>query len=323
VGIGGHATQGGVGVSTGEWGLAVDNMVSATVVLANGGIVKASETENADLFWGIRGGGPNFGIVAEFAMRLHEQRPDVFTTLLEFTAEQLPSFVDAVNEFRNVQSPKEGLVMAMQYDPEGKLLPAVVGWRNSSEDDGERAFKRFQELKPVNTIKKQVPYTDTTWLFEQGTRLPGDKAFVGAYIDRFDMESVQKACDKLQATTGSLLLYEFHHYQKLSEVPVDATAYFHRTTNIICLLMSHWTDPKDTQQMYTNLFELRDIVMSTSSPPLRGLCYPNYADILFGRGGEEEAKLLFGSNYVRLQEVKRKYDPGCVWKGWFPIRPAA
>lgn len=110
-GLGGLITGGGFGYLTGQYGLAIDNLLEATVVVANGRIVKASETENPDLFWGIRGitlhtsktisdtagGGSNFGVVSEFVIRLFPHQGHVFGGMAMFTPDKVPGIVSAFN----------------------------------------------------------------------------------------------------------------------------------------------------------------------------------------------------------------------------------
>ncbi|KAG8924180.1 hypothetical protein FRC02_010605, partial [Tulasnella sp. 418] len=100
VGVVGHLLGGGYGLLVGMHGLGVDNIVSATVVIADGSIIFADENENSDLFWAIRGGGSNFGVVVEVKLKLHDQRPDAFVADMAWPREKLPEIVEEINRWR-------------------------------------------------------------------------------------------------------------------------------------------------------------------------------------------------------------------------------
>ncbi|KAG8916861.1 hypothetical protein FRC00_014310, partial [Tulasnella sp. 408] len=146
VSIAGYILGGGLGYSTGSHGLALDNLVSATVVLASGEIVKASDFGNPDLFWALRGGGSNFGVVAEVGVKLHDQRADAYSISYVYLPAQLPQVVEAINAWRKEQKDHEAIELLITLGPDGNPYVIIIGLSNSSKEDGEAAYNRFVDL---------------------------------------------------------------------------------------------------------------------------------------------------------------------------------
>ncbi|KAG8868536.1 hypothetical protein FRB97_002227 [Tulasnella sp. 331] len=155
VGVAGLTVGGGIGWLSGQHGLVIDNLISATVVIANGDILNASAAENSDLFWGIRGGGSNFGIVVEFVFQLHEQREEVYSTsdpitrilALIFAGDRLPLVVQQINRWTGKQTPTEAGSLIFFNDPAtGQTMIEWFGVKNGSEEEGKAAFEGFSEL---------------------------------------------------------------------------------------------------------------------------------------------------------------------------------
>ncbi|KAG9041419.1 hypothetical protein FS837_012284 [Tulasnella sp. UAMH 9824] len=144
--VGGYTLMGGYGYSTGTYGLAADNLISGTVVLATGEIVQASGSENPDLLWGLRGGGSNFGVVAELGVKLHPQRPDVYSISYVYLPSQLPAVVDAMNEWLPVRKDNAGIILFITLSPDGNPCIVVNGISNSTQEEGEATYKRLADL---------------------------------------------------------------------------------------------------------------------------------------------------------------------------------
>ncbi|KAL5527562.1 hypothetical protein ACEPAG_6363 [Sanghuangporus baumii] len=150
-GVGGLTLGGGYGWLASAHGLAVDNLVQATMVLADGSIVTASENENNDLFWGIRGGGCNFGICMEFVLQLHEQRATVYSGLLTYPASLVDRVFQITAEWREKNSdPSCCLVQGLTRGPLPEREPGVttVPFYNGPVEEGRKIFKEFLDLCP-------------------------------------------------------------------------------------------------------------------------------------------------------------------------------
>ncbi|KAG8906947.1 hypothetical protein FRC00_012248, partial [Tulasnella sp. 408] len=287
VSIGGYTVGGGIGYSTGAHGLAADNLISATVVLANGEIVEASETENADLFWGIRGGGSNFGVLAELRVKLHSQRPDAYTVSYTYPPSRINEVVEEVNRWRQVQKVHETVFVVITLGPDKQTAQPYVlvnGLSNSTQEEGEAAFKRFLDL---------------------------GKLFCGAHIDVFDAAQVQKSFeawqDIVKKAPNSILMYEFYHYGKVAERPLESAAFAqrHELITVLCSCFGFGDDYGPSPR--EDLLKLKNIVAESSSEVAQeSLGYPNYGDLYCTLNETDEyTKKIFGSNYPRLQEIKK------------------
>ncbi|KAG8898866.1 hypothetical protein FRB99_007089, partial [Tulasnella sp. 403] len=317
VGLTGFALAGGIGPSTGEYGVAADQIVSATVVLANGEIVKADEDQNSDLLWGLKGGGPNFGVVAELGMRLHPQRPDVYTCSYSFVRQQLPALVGVIQQWTQTQKPTESFALLFCLGPDGNPYITVNGFSNSDQEQGETCFKPFLDLADPR------PNPDVF------CELKGNKLLGGADCTHFDVKTAESVYDTWVELTkrapASIVMYDFYGYDKVAKTPVESAAYAQRHSATRVLLGLVWTDEEFTPHARDAILNLKQAVSSASTKEAQeAVGHVNYSDIYSGcNETDEHARKLFGANYARLQELKRKYDPDVVWNRWFVIRPAA
>ncbi|KIO23501.1 hypothetical protein M407DRAFT_27027 [Tulasnella calospora MUT 4182] len=328
VSVGGYILSGGVGYSTGTYGLAADNLVAATVVLATGEIARASESENPDLFWALRGGGSNFGVVSEVVVRLHPQRPDAYAIAYFYIPDKLPEVVEAIRQWLAVRKGHEAVQLRFSLDMEGKPVVIVTGVSNSTQEGGEKAFNRFRDIGPVKAINVQVPWQEVSNLANAANEIPGNKLCVGAHIDVFDFEQAKKAYDALmelaKSAPFSIVIYEFYAFDKVASVPVESAAFSQRDdfVNVICGVF--WMGEEFSPQARDECLKLKKVVSGSSSTKAQeSLGYVNTADIFSTLNETDDyARKLFGPNYARLQQVKRKYDPDMVFDRWFAIRPA-
>ncbi|KAG9041018.1 hypothetical protein FS837_012815 [Tulasnella sp. UAMH 9824] len=329
VSIGGYTLGGGLGHSIGIYGLACDNLVSATVVLANGEVVQASESENPDLLWGLKGGGSNFGVVAELGVKLHPQRLDAYAVSYVYLPAQIEAVVTAINKWRTVQKLHETIFLMISLGPDGNPYVILNGVCNSAQEEGEQIFRPFLDLGPVSITNAQIPWQEVCKLADAINTVPRDKVFVGAHIDSFETQQVQKVWDQWYEVTKkapfSMIMYEFYPHKRVAEIPVESAAFAQREEFITVLCTVLGMDEDFPPQAWDEVLNLKRIVSGSSSKAAQdSLGYANYADPFSTRNETDEyARKIFGPNYSRLQEVKRKYDPEMVFDRWFAIRPAA
>ncbi|MCP9952376.1 FAD-binding protein [Actinomadura madurae] len=165
-GIGGFTTGGGYGWTSSKYGLACDNLVSAEVVLADGSIVRASEDDNAELFWGIRGGGGNFGIVTEFEFRLEPLGPTVLAGLTAFPVERAPELVRRWRDWADAAPDELSTSCAVLTAPSAPFVPpelvgkpvfGVLVLYVGAPELGEDAIRPLREMGPPSTSSHRCP----------------------------------------------------------------------------------------------------------------------------------------------------------------------
>ena len=310
-GIAGLTLGGGIAWLQGKHGLAVDNLLSAEVVLASGDVVTAGDESEHDLFWALRGGGGNFGVVTSFEFRAHplvsvlggpvlhplHAAPEVFSFFREFWAE-LPDDLSLQAAFLHAP------------DGSGAKLCGIVLCHAGADD--ERAAADVQPLRelgpPVADMVQRIPYpamnTGADFLFSKGTLNYWKSAFFSELPDSA-VEVLIDAFERSPSDRCVLGIEEFHG--AVTRVPPDATAYPHREPGFNLLLISQWTDPADTQAGIAWARQTFDAL----SPYMADRSYTNYLTA----DDHDRVRQAFGPNYDRLVEVKRQYDPENVFKG--------
>ncbi|KAG8989375.1 hypothetical protein FRB93_003674 [Tulasnella sp. JGI-2019a] len=327
VGVVGFATGGGLSFTLGQHGLGVDNIVSATVVLASGEIVIANDEVNPDLFWGIRGGGVNFGVIAELGMRLHIQRPDIYTFECFYSTDKLPEVVAEINSWLPIQQPTEMISVTFVIDSvTRKPAVRIGGFGDFNQEEGERIWSRFFNLGALRpALSRSVSRTGR--VSRRGS-VRHKILNTGVHFNKFDYDTVRRAFDQwvdltLKAPLSSVM-FQFHHYQKLASVPVSATAFAHRSLDKTAMICAVWKDDNFTPHAGEWAESLKACISSSSTDSAQqSLGYSCFADLYSGENATDtNAREIFGPNYARLQEVKRKYDPDMLFNKWFCIRPS-
>ncbi|TBU32018.1 FAD-binding domain-containing protein [Dichomitus squalens] len=351
-GVGGLTLGGGYGWLSGAYGLVLDNL--ATVVTADGSILTANEKENADLFWGIRGAGSNFGVVTELVLQLHPQRRTVFCGIAFYSPDQLEALLDVTQAWWTQRtSPKEGIFQAFTRGPDHQPTILMVFFYNGSEAEGRQNFKAFFDLSqgspeplsstqlkltkrlffldPVVDLTKEQPYEALNTLLNEAN-VPGQNAYMkGCFAP---LEFPRELLPKVFARTMELsaptqhkftLLFEYFRLDKANSVPDDATALRrHLTPNVLCLIRFQEDSEAAAKYCRDAAYELLGLVTGQSADNLGyGNYNPESGEIaIAGSGSVSKAKEHFGANYKRLQEIKKKYDPKLLFRKWFVITPA-
>jgi hypothetical protein len=336
-GVGGLLLGGGYGFLTGEHGLALDNLVQATVVTARGDILTASSTENPDLFWALRGAGCNFGVVTEFVLRLHPQRRTVFAGIIAYPPPAIPKAVSVLgNSWKIGLSDKECVIYAQTADPAGNPMALFILFWNGSEEEGRAHFKPYFEIGPVMDTCKEIPFEQLNSL-QNSHAVHGKNYYMkGVFSSEPQLEVVDKLVSRLpqiRAESGANLtvLYELIPTKKILSIPNHATAHI-RGCRINVLISADW-DSKDTDildKVRKATSDLGQIVVQGEKiiPESLNVGYGNYnteeiVSAVGSSGSKANSQALFGENYARLQKLKREYDPDLVFFKWCPITPQA
>ena len=307
-GIAGLTLGGGLGWLMRSCGLTCDNLIGADVVTADGQLLHASETENADLFWALRGGGGNFGVVTSFEYKLHP----VSTVLGGMLVYPLARARDVLRLYREVteSAPDELTVFAgLMYSPDGVPIVALVICYNGPAADGETAIAPFRAFGPIAGEVGPMPYAALQTMldagFPSGLQVHWRSEFVTSIPDDL-IEAAVSAFEKVPSPLSALMLEQFGG--AVSRVPRDATAFDQRDSNYNFVIISRWTDPSQAQ---ANVAWARG-TSEAAKPFTNGHVYVNY----IGAGeAPDRVRAAFGADkYDRLVSIKRKYDPMNVFR---------
>lgn len=314
-GIAGLTLGGGFGKLGRKHGLACDNLLAADVVLADGRRVRASASENEDLFWGLRGGGGNFGIVTAFEYQLHPVGPALLvgSVLHPYTgARAAMRFYD---DFC-ARSPEELSVdAALVTAPSGERFFNITACYCGANEVGERVVRPLLEYgAPVESKLTLVPYLQIQSggdsLFPRGRRYYWKAQFLDKLTDAA-IDVLLQAYARAPSA-GSLLVFQ-HVGGAIARVPALATPYANRDARYDCFPISIWDDRSEE---HAAIQWARD-AWNAVKPFATGGVYANN----LGDEGEDRVRAAYGENYLRLRELKGKYDPANFFRLNQNIRP--
>jgi FAD/FMN-containing dehydrogenase len=322
-GIAGLTLGGGMGHLARRCGLSCDNLISADVVTADGRFLTASETREADLFWALRGGGGNFGVVTSFEYRLHSVR-DVHGGAVFF-----PIDGDLVRRYREliVEAPRKlGAVLAFTKAAPLPFIAAewhqrpvaavVLCWSGAAER-GEKAVAPFLDLGPsVGSFVGRMPYPQINTLFD-GLLPPGLRHywkgnFVRELTDGAVAAHVEHAPRTPTVETGTFV---FPIDGACHAMAPDATAFAGRGATFATVIAGAWSDRADDE---ANVRFVREYWEALRPHSEEG----GYVNFMSG-DDQDRVRANYGTHYDRLAAIKARYDPANVFRVNHNIRPAA
>jgi FAD/FMN-containing dehydrogenase len=309
-GIAGLTLGGGIAWLMGKYGMAVDNLLSAEVVLASGEVVTAGEGTDPDLFWALRGGGGNFGVVTSFEYTAHPLASVIAGPVLHALA-AAPQLFSFYREFAADLPDELSTQAILLHAPDGsgtKLCGVAVCHAGDDADRAEADIRPLRQLgTPAANLIQRMPYpvvnTGVDWLFPKGALSYWKSAFFSELSDQavqVMIEAVERAPSELCA----LAVEEFHG--AVTRVAPTATAYPHREPGFNLLLISSWTDPAQTDAGVAWARETFDAL----SPYMADRSYTSY----LSADDHDRVRHAYGPNYERLVELKRRYDPDNLFR---------
>jgi FAD/FMN-containing dehydrogenase len=313
-GIAGLTLGGGYGWLRGKYGLSCDNLVSAEVVTAAGDVLTASENENEDLFWALRGGGGNFGVVTSFEYSLHPVGPVVNLVAAMYPNEKAEEILPAWRDYI-AQAPSEFSGNCLfwtvpdipDFPPEarGKGVVVVVGVHIGPLDEGAAFVQPLRELaEPLVDMSGQLPFTAVQTLFDWVN--PEGEVYhywKSLHLNEINDEVIAIIAEQVRNRPTDWTLFDIWAMgNTVGQVPADATAMGERSAPYTVVFNTSWHDPEAAEMCmaWTRHF------YEQLKPYSPGSSYLNFPGLM-----EEEGlvKKAYGRNYSRLADIKAKYDP--------------
>ena len=314
VGVGGLTLTGGIGWKVRKYGLALDNVVAAEVVAADGDVVRASADENPELFWAIRGGGGNFGIVTAFEFAAHPTT-DVFFGKIAFPASEAATVLQGWADYLR-SAPEELTSIADFANPfaGGPEAPVEI-YVAFDADDAELAARAIDPIRRLGTVIDEdvtlKPYADT--LVDGATPPPGIELVTrSAFVERESVSDVLRILVAVGASERSPFIAIRSVGGAVSRVPGDATAYTHRQAELMFVTVT--AGPKPVVDAGRPAL---DAIWGRLAPHVSGV----YANFLSSATEDDVAAIYPTQTYERLAAVKRQYDPGNLFAGNHNVRP--
>jgi FAD/FMN-containing dehydrogenase len=327
-GVAGLALSGGVSSQRRLHGMTIDNVVSAEVVLADGRHVRASADEQPDLYWALRGGGGNFGVVTSFELRLHDLGPEVFSLEIAYPIEDVTRVMagwrDAVADAPDELS-SAAYVWSLPVAPElpehlrGRPYVGLDGMYAGDPAEGERVMRSLRELAtPLMDTSGTVAYADAQRaldpFFPAGLRY----YWKALYLDGLADEAIDTTIDwSLDRPSERSLVVIRHTGGAIARVGAEETAFGDRSSEWMLSIDSTWDDPADDER---NIAWTRDF-WEDARRFSQGKTYFNFPGLL--EEGDSAVRESYGANYDRLTRVKAQYDPQNLFRLNQNVRPAA
>jgi FAD/FMN-containing dehydrogenase len=323
VGLGGLTTGGGIGFMVRKYGLTIDNLLSAQVVTAAGEIVTASPTEHPDLFWAIRGGGGNFGIVTEFEYRLAPVG-QVLGGLLLLPASRavLRGYLDYSAAAPDDLTTIANLMFAppLPFVPQeraGELVLAILVTWTGDLAEGEQALAPLRALAtPVADLVSPIPYP-AMYAFTDHQAEPHGSSIRMMFADALSDAALDAALAAMARATSPYTLIQFRGLGgAMARVAGDATAFAHRRQRYFLAIIAIWLDAAEDEAVHSAWV---DSLWQAVRPEGSGV----YVNFLENEGQERVRDAYPAATYARLAEIKRRYDPTNLFRFNQNILPKA
>jgi FAD/FMN-containing dehydrogenase len=313
-GIAGLTLGGGIGWLQRKYGLTCDNLLSVDIVTADGRFLTASEEENADLFWAVRGGGGNFGIVTSFEYRLHPVGPIVVAGLVLHPMEEAREFLRFYREYVATAPDELSVIPLLRLAPPAPFLPKevhgapVVGAAvlyAGPVEEGQRLVKPLKDFgSPLADLIGPKPYIVHQTMFDAGAPDGNQYYEKSEYLSGLSDDAIDVIAAHGPGITspGSVVAFQ-HMGGAISRVGEGDTAVSHRDAALAFVIQSGWVDPEESDRhiRWTREF------WKAMQPFSTGGVYVNF---LSEDEGEDRVQAAYGAaTYERLVALKNKYDP--------------
>jgi FAD/FMN-containing dehydrogenase len=314
-GIAGLTLGGGLGWLNGRHGLACDNLVAADLVTADGDLLQLSERQHADLFWAIRGGGGNFGVVTAFTYRLHPLDM-VLAGGLSYPLSAAPRLLPFFDGFVKAAPDELSTSVSLALTPAGEPTVSIAVCWSGRAEEGERVLRPLRGfLAPVEDTVQPMPYLSLQSApdvgFPSGWQHYWKDGWLRTLTDGA-IETLMRFLPRMPSTASGIGLQQMHG--AASRVDPTATAFAHRAEQYDFLILSQWSDPLDAPRN----IEWTRALFDAMRPHLEDAAYVNN----LGDEGPDRVRAAYGANYPRLAELKRRHDPENLFRANQNVAPA-
>jgi FAD/FMN-containing dehydrogenase len=329
-GVAGLTLSGGIGWLRSRFGLCIDNLVSATVVTADGRQLRAGPVENADLLWALKGGGGNFGVVTEFEFALHPVGPKVAFCAPIYPIEAGSGPIRFWRDFLTDKNDSVGSLVEFSTIPRdptypeaawGKRVYTIAAAFAGDAAEGQAVLQPLRELgEPVTDFSAQIDYCALQKLFDAiipfgRHRCYWKSRYLSGLADGvIDLILERNASPPSPNTLSSI----WNFGGATARVGAADTAFGDRSMPWMFSIDSIWSAPKDDE---ANIAWTRDFWQRLTPHSEKGRIYLNFPGL--GEEGEDLVRRSYGDNFGKLTAIKRKYDPGNVFRFNQNIRPAS
>jgi FAD/FMN-containing dehydrogenase len=315
-GVAGLTLGGGWGYLHGKYGLAIDNLRSVQLVLADGRIVSASEDDDGDLFWAVRGGGGNFGIATSLEYNVHPVGPSVMGGMVAFPSTKARDVFRFYRDMTAAAPDELSSWAALVHGPDGSMLAVIVVCYCGSLASGEAAVKHVKSFGPplLDTVAP-MSYAAINQLFDGAFPKGALNYWKSSFLSSLSDDVIDAVIDwygRVPSPMSGVLFERWHG--AATRVAIDATAFPHRSEGYNLLLASEWTNAADTER---NIAWARDGFAAMQ----RFVVSRRYVNYLGDDEVGEPAAEAYGPNYARLRQLKAKFDPTNVFHINQNIRP--
>jgi FAD/FMN-containing dehydrogenase len=303
-GIAGLTLGGGLGHLMRRFGVACDNLLSVDIVTADGQLRTASATENADLFWAVRGGGGNFGVVTSLEYRLHPVGPLVLGGIILHPLSQAREVAQFYRAFTSSAPDELTTLLGFLTSPDGQPAVAFVVCYSGPLAHGEEVIRPLRAFgTPVADLVAPMPYTAVQALFDPAFPPGRLNYWKSSFLEDLSDAAIETMIAQFSAVPSPLSMATFEQLGgAVSRVGAHETAFSERSARYNLLIASEWVEPAESER---NIRWARDF-WAAMQPFAKEAVYVNYLD----RGEEERIRAAYGAQtYDRMVAVKKTYDP--------------
>jgi FAD/FMN-containing dehydrogenase len=315
-GLAGLTLGGGIGWLMGRFGTTCDNLLGAEMILANGEKVIADKDNNTDLYWAIRGGGGNFGIVSKFKYQLHTFGPNVVGGMILYPMDQAKAVLQFYREFAR-NAPDElmaysGFIVTPDGLPVTMVFPAWLG----NAKDAEKNLAPLRSFgTPIADMVTEMPYTALQSALDAAAPAGIRRYWKSGYFTELSDELLDIIIKNISVRPSPLSPFLFFHIRgAAARMDADATAFGHREDHWDSDIISQWLEAADDEK---NISWTRNF-WNEIRPFTKGV----YVNHLSGDDEDARVKDAYGGNYERLRTIKKKYDPDNFFRMNNNIKPA-